>query len=200
MLPIFYAYEGNLAGNADETIAGLEVVIEWFEQRSEEGLIPAAIAEFLIDCANSAISQLGGSNTSKTFCLTSAELSCVTAVLNSIRWELPILSTRLSHDFSYTFAGGDPATIEMSLFVATTGPFCAPPWTPPEAAIWTATVRAEPGQIANPNMGGSTLVPCIPFGIMRGVQWDGFEVRDSQGVLVGSCSKSAGDPCWEAQE
>lgn len=198
--PIVYAYGGLLAGDDDQAIAGLETAIEWFEQRVEEGMVPAGIGQFLIDCALDAIEQLGGPNTTKTFCLTSAERSCVTGILNSIRWESPILATRLSHDFSYSFLDGAPAGIDMAFEVVTPSLMCAGPSPPAARVTLTSIVRLEPTQTANPNTGGSFLIPCDPFGIIIAFEWDGIVIRDTGGNVTASCSKSDDDPCWEPVE
>ena len=198
--PIHYAALGVGANDADQTIAGLEATIEWYEQRSAEGLVPNEIAQWLIDYANVAIDKLGGSNTTRTMCLSSAERSCVTADLKSVRWILSSLQTRLRHDFAYTFLDGEPAQIEVRFRLATGAPGCNILGAPIETssdAIWTVIVRQEPTLTANPNTGGFTPFGCVAHGIIRGFQWDGLVVRDAEGAVLGSCGKSSGDPCFE---
>src|SRR5690606_35980368 len=123
--PLYYAYEGLLAEDDDQAIAGLEATAEWYEQRSDEGLIPGVVLDFALDYVDQAVDDLGGSKTTRTFCLSDAEDACVTAVLKSIRWELAGLRTLFQHDFSYSFAGGDPDRIEVRYKYATGGVNCS---------------------------------------------------------------------------
>ena len=198
--PIHYAALGVAASDSDQAVAGLEATIEWYEQRSEEGLVPNDIAQWLIDYANLAIDNLGGSNATMTMCLSSEERSCVRADLTNVRWILSSLQTRLSHDFSYTFLDGEPAQIEVLFRLATGAPACnilGSPIVTSNDAIWTVLVRQQPTLTANPNSGGVTLFKCVPHGVIRGFRWDGFVVRDAEGAVLASCGRSSGNACFE---
>jgi hypothetical protein len=202
LYPIVWANVALQEGDDGLAIAGFENTIEWIEQRVEEELIPADIGQLMIDLAADAIIQLGGPNTTKTFCLTSEERSCVTAVLHSIRWDLPSRSTRLARDFSYTFLDGDPPGIEAFFTLKTTGCFKSDPTAECQLigggdSNWATVARQEPLLTANPNEGGVSLVPIDLLGLLVAFQWDGMAIRDIDGNLTASCSRSAGDPCWE---
>ena len=198
LYPVVFSAERLQAGDDDLAISGLESAVAWIQQRTDQGLIPADIGAYLVASGNDAIGQLGGPNTTRTLCLSSDERSCVTGNLTSIFWNRPILATELWHDFSYSFLDGDPAEIEMTYNLYTTG-FCAggPPLGTPGQDTRSVTVRLDPDQTANPFNGTETLVHCDVDGIIRGFQWDGITVRDAGGNVTASCSLSAGDPCWE---
>jgi hypothetical protein len=198
--PVDYAQEGIAANDSDQGIAGFEATIEWYEQRNAEGLVPADVAQFLYDYANIGINKLGGSRTTRTLCLSSDERSCVTMRLSSVRWELLHLRTRLSYDVSYAFLDGDPAHIEARYRLVTGAPNCVlnTNFVTTGDNLLTVVARLSPAIVANPLNGGSTTFPCVPTGLIRGFQWDGFTVRDESGTVTGSCGKVLGSPCWVA--
>jgi hypothetical protein len=197
--PVHYAWQSLGSGDTDAAIAGFEATVEWYEQRTAEGLVPAEVAQFLYTYANIGINALGGSNTSRTLCLDSSERSCVTATLQSIRWEVAILQTRLSHDFSYSFLDGNPPRIDVIYRRATGALNCDlfAPFGTTGNTLLPVTIRHEPAVIQNPNTGGSTLFGCVPVGLIRGFQWDGILVRNQNGNITAICSKSLANPCWE---
>jgi hypothetical protein len=198
--PVHYAAEGIVSGDRDQIVAGLEAAIEWLEQRNSEGMIPGDITTWLIDYANIGIAKSGGSNTTVTMCLSSARRSCVTAALNSIRWDRQALKTRLAQTVSYTFLDGTPARVELRFRLATGAPNCVilgSPIATSSDTIWTTLVRLQPTLTANP-VDRTTSFECLPHGIIRGFRWDGFVVRDAGGAILASCSRSAGNPCFES--
>lgn len=201
--PIQYAVEGVISSDSDQTVAGLEATIEWYEQRNAEGLVPDDITQWIIDYANIGIDKSGGSNATMTMCLSSEQRSCVTATLASIRWDLASFQTRLTHDFSYTFLDGAPAQVAVRFRLATGAPDCnllGSPIATSGDVIATALVRKEPGLTANPNNGGTTGFGCVPHGVIRGFRWDGIVVGDANGEILESCGKSSGNPCFEPED